>query len=265
MMLRVLVVLSLFAGALTVMLAQAPGPAPEPLTALQVKSMINSGVSDTQVIALIQAAPVGYNLTGPELQDMIYAKVPDRVIEAMYSRKAAAAAAAARGGGGGGNAPTLPAFPADKTDGVFYAKGTAWVPMLEERVTWSQRDGLSTMRKVATVGTMRNPVRGSLTNETSKTLLGNPPAVAINISTGDIHSYHLVTFKVGKGKRTVVVGDATKAAAAHASTDYKIDTAAGGQYKIAMPGGLPPGQYGIYNDRTLAKERIGKIYTFEVQ
>ena len=266
---RHLVVLILLAGALPRLFAQAPAaPAPDPITATQVKGMVKAGLSDAQIISVIQNAPAGYSLSATELQDMLYSPpVPERVIEAMYARKAAIAAAAARGGGGGGGgAPAPPPYPASKDDGIFFLKNNAaWAPVLEERISWSERSSTMTVRKVATVGTMRNPLHGTLANESSKTLLTNPPTVVINVPSGDIHSFHLVEFQKKKGIRVVTLEDAKKASAAHSSKDFKIDAAAGGQYKITMPGGLAPGEYGIYSDRTLAKERIGKIYTFEVQ
>lgn len=245
----------------SLLFAQAQAPAAEPLSASQIKSMAHAGISDAQMIALIQQAPAGYALSAMELQDLLDARVSDRVIEAMYARKAGASAAAASGA-------RLPPFPAATAEGtVFYARGTSWVPLMEERVSWSQKSSMMTARQYASVGTLKNPLRGSIDNESSKTLLGNPPTVVINVPAGmTIGEFRLVPLTVKKGKRIADLGSAKKEDAAHKSIDYKIDAAQNGQqFKISTPYGFSPGEYGILNSRTVVKDRVGKIYTFQIQ
>src|SRR5579862_3818983 len=103
-----------------------------------------------------------------------------------------------------------------------------------------------TIRKVASAGTMKVPLHGTLSNESSKTLLPNPPVIDINVPVGDIQDYHLVELRKSKGQRRVAVGGTKKTDAAHNSVNFKIDAAAAGQYKISMPNGFTPGEYGIY-------------------
>ena len=249
--------------------AQGPPPAAEPLSASQVKGMHQSGISDAQTINVIQQTPPGYSLSTTEVDDLIHSGVSDRVIEAMYARTAAGAGG--RGGGAGGNAgggaPVLAPFPPAANEGIFFAKGTSWLPILDERVRWTQKSSMNRVRQVTSAGTTRGSVRGVLDNESSKTLVSNPPNIVINLPAGSsIGDFHLVQLALKKGQRRVDLGSASKVDTSHKSLDYKIEAAQNGaQYKISLPGGLMPGEYGIFRYNTVHKEGVGKMYTFQIQ
>ncbi len=166
---------------------------------------------------------------------------------------------------------------ADTSGAVFYRRGNNWELVLPETMTWQSNGVVKKAARVPSLGIVGRPARAKLFGEHSRTSFSGTPDIVVAVPAGtNMQNYLMVQLKQGKGERILSVGD-SRNHAAHNSIQFgaqKVQTIGQyDQYRIEMPDGFAPGEYGVYNvagvfspNATSAKgSETAKIYTFSIQ
>ncbi|MFN7926206.1 MAG: hypothetical protein U0Q16_39270 [Bryobacteraceae bacterium] len=225
-----------------------------------------------------------FTMSSSDLMKLKDAGVSDKIIEMMFVRKLQAQgvkvevpnqpqAAAAKpaggggGGGGGGGAAKPPAPPANTDPGVMYRKDAVWSEVIPESINWSEKGMVKSIKHAASLTLMKKPVEGKVFGTTSRTIVTPVSDIVVTVpGGGSIHDFLLLALDVQKGQRKVEVGPAStdQKGAANRSIAFGVDKIQNNQYKIVVPSGLRPGEYGVVNVKTIGKDADSKIYTFRV-
>jgi hypothetical protein len=274
---------------LTAFFAVSSVQAQDILTNSNIVSLWQAGTSDTLIVRMIEQNPGNYALTSNDLKQLIDNRIPDRVIQAMIlkaqqnnSGGQTSSGGQAGGGQGGGApqtaaakqaAPAAPPKPAppkgqEGQASVYYLRGNQWIEVLTEPVTWTRSGVTNSIKKWASVGISRPPVRGTLYGENSRTIVANPPEVVVNVPDGSIiHDFLIVPLQVEKGMRSVVIGGASKTDAAHRAIPFGVERIGPTQFRILFPNTFGPGEYGAFNvnsTRGETQDEVGRMYTFRI-
>ena len=254
--------------------------AQETLNNGDVISMWQAGVSDTKIARMIELNNGNFSLTSNDLKQLVDNRVPDRVIQAMFQKmqfgregtaatanNTAPAPAPAKPQSAAPAKPPAPIGVAGQPS-VYYLRGNQWVEVITEPVMWTRSGAVNNIKKYASVGISRSPVRGELYAENSRTILANPPDVVVNVPDGSIiHDFLIVPLTVSKGKRGLTVGGNTKTDAAHGAVAFGVERITPTQYRITFPNTFGPGEYGAFNINTTgdgARDTPGRMYTFRI-
>jgi hypothetical protein len=216
-----------------------------------------------------QASSLSSTLSSPQLS----AQPPSAAVPAGIVR-----------GGGVPPPPALPQAASNATFGpdsgtgaVFYRRGNNWDRADPETMTWQNRGVAKKAAKIPSMGIVGKTPKARLFGEHSRNNLTGVPEIVVAVPSGtNMQNYLMVQMKQGKGERIVEVGD-SRNHAAHNSIAFgaqKLGTVGQyDQYRIEMPDGFAPGEYGVYNVATVfnastAASNSGgsaKIYTFSIQ
>jgi hypothetical protein len=261
--------------------------AQDALTNTSIISLWQANSSEGLVVRMIEQNPGNYSLTANDLKQLLDNHVSDRVIQAMFDKmraqkqaaeedddEAAENAAKKQAAAGGknkkkGGPPAKPAPPTGTpgVPSVFFFRGNQWVEVITEPITWTRNGVTNNIKKYASMGISRPPMRGELSGEHSYTVVPYPPDVVLNMpDSAIVQDYRIVPLQVEKGKRLVVVGGTTKADALHQSVPFTVERLSGTQYRVQFPNTFGAGEYGAFNiNSTGTKEQeVGKIYTFRI-
>lgn len=243
------------------------------LTNDSIVKMVKSGLGEGVVVSMIQTQPGKYSLTADDLIKLKEAGVSDKILAAMIAKgssgAAAAPAAASAPAPAAGSAPAAAPesdIPRDLDVGVYYRKGTSWVPLLPEVVNWKTG---GVLKHVGTVGIVKGDINGHIQGTHSHNAAKTPVEVLIHAPEGvEYTEYQLIHLRENKGNREfrTVTGGVFHESSGAMRDVLTFDAKPVGKrlWKVVLPsleageyGFLPPGAVGSANSAS-----IGKMYTF---
>ena len=268
--------------------------AQETLTNETVLRLWRANVGETFIVERINQMPGVYQLGAGDLQTLTENRVPESIVTAMLTKKlqgnrppatpppaaptpAPVGNTAAAPAGILRNAPAAPtnnppaAAASDSGNGtVFYRRGNNWERAEPEMMTWQRRGAASKIAKYPSLGIVGRAVKAKLFGEHSRNNLTGIPDIVVAVRSGaSLQNYLMVQLEQGKGERRLTVGD-KRTNASHHSIPFsaqKIQTLGQfDQYRIDMPDGFAPGEYGVYDVASVftGSQESARIYTFSI-
>ena len=224
--------------------------------------MVKAGMSDSIVISTINSQPAQFSLSANDLIALKQAGVSDAVMAAMIAKNVPAASVPTQA------KADLDNFPTDI--GVYY-KNKGDYTDLQAEVVNVKTGGV--LKSIATDGIVKGDLNGHIPGEHSPTSVFTPVEFLIVVRDGDAPvEYQLLRLRA-KSKyrefRSVTGG------VFHASTGASRDLVqfqsvkvAPLTYKITLPAGLTPGEYGFLPPGAFASRNLassGMMYTFSLR
>lgn len=223
--------------------------------------MVKAGISDTVIVATIRSQPAHFSLSVNDLIALKQAGIDDKVMAAMIAKNTPTAAPSVATNPGAG------LFPTDI--GVYYKNKGEYTELQPEIVNVKTGGVLKTL---ATDGIVKGDINGHIKGPHSPNSVFTPAEFLVVVRDGDDPvEYQLLRLRAKSKYREFrsVTGGVFHAStgASRDAVQFQSARVAPLTYKITVPAGLPPGEYGFLPPGAFASRNLassGMMYTFRV-
>lgn len=241
-------------------------PAQEPLTNEGIIKLVQANISEELILNIIRQQPGAYSLAATDLVTLKEAGISERIISAMLAKSKAEPAPAAAPADLASNPAGLTSnqFHALSKSGIYYRKGSDYLELITEDVTWKTSGAF---KNIVSVGIVKKDLNGTLNGPSSRNFLSSPVEIIVNLPPGHtVNSYIVLPMKPKDSQRNFMVGPVNKKSGlAKGAIAYGMEKVGENLYRMVFQPALPPGEYGILEvSPSDSATQASRVYSFRI-
>jgi hypothetical protein len=241
-------------------------PAQESLTNDGVIKLVQSKMSEELILSIIRQQPGTYSLAANDLVTLKEAGISERIISAMLAKSKMEAAPAAVPANIASKPTALISnqYQAISKPGVYYKKGSDYLELITEDVSWKTSGAF---KNIASVGIVKKDLNGTLSGPSSRNFLSTPIEIMVNLPSGmTVNSYIVLPLKPKESQRDFMVGPVNKKSGlAKGAIAYGMEKLGENLYRMVFQPALPPGEYGILEvSPSDSATNASRMYSFRI-
>ena len=241
-------------------------PAQEPLTNEGIIKLVQANISEELILNIIRQQPGAYSLAASDLVTLKEAGISERIISAMLAKSKAEPAPAAAPADLASNPAGLTSnqFQALSKPGIYYRKGSDYLELITEDVTWKTSGAF---KNIVSVGIVKKDLNGTLSGPSSRNFLSSPVEIIVNLPPGHtVNSYIVLPMKPKDSQRNFMVGPVNKKSGlAKGAIAYGMEKVGENLYRMVFQPALPPGEYGILEvSPSDSATQASRVYSFRI-